>query len=186
MAENENDTKSENDTSGGFAVPQGYRFNFDSLEEYLATGEKIANEGRLDEAVQIMREATQRYPESPTGRYNLGVALFLRVREDKEHLDIWEDLAGDEQLADEAMTNLEAAIERDPGFVQAYNNLARIYALRGRSEDAVRTWERSLAIQPVQDTIQAEMELYKSRMGPTPGDVEEKQVLADDNAAPLM
>src|SRR3954454_297047 len=125
----DNDTNAGDDT-GSFKMPEGYRYNLDSLEEYLATGERIANEGRLDEAVDLMREATQRYPESPTGRYNLGVALFLRVREDRAHLDLWEDLAGDEQLVEEAITALEGAIERDGGFVQAYNNLARLYALR--------------------------------------------------------
>ncbi|MGI8905540.1 MAG: tetratricopeptide repeat protein [Candidatus Sumerlaeaceae bacterium] len=184
MADQENDTQPENETSGGFAVPQGYRYNLDSLEEYLATGERIANEGRLDEAVDLMREATQRYPDSPTGRYNLGVALFLRLREDKQHLDLWEDLADDEQLADEAMVSLEAAIERDGGFIQAYNNLARIYALRGRSDDAIRTWERSLSIQPDQPTVQAEMELYLSRMGPTDRDKEEKRTL-DEEQPPI-
>jgi tetratricopeptide (TPR) repeat protein len=179
----DNDPRSENDTTGGFAVPTSFRYNLDSLEEYLATGERIANEGRLEEAVDLMREATQRYPESPTGRYNLGVALFLRLREGKEHLDIWEDLAGDEQLANEAMASLEGAIERDPGFVQAYNNLAKIYALRNRPEDAIRTWERSLSIQPGQDTIRAEMEMYKERIAPSADDLVEKQVLAEDKAS---
>lgn len=179
MADKDKDAQAE-EPSGAYAIPETFRYNFDSLEEYLSTGERVANEGRLDEAVDIMREATQRYPESPTGRYNLGVALFLRLREDKEHLDLWEDLADDEELAEEAMVSLEAAIERDPAFLQAYNNLARIYALRGRSEDAIRTWERSLSFQPDQPTVQAEMELYKSRMGPTAADLEEKRVLEEN------
>lgn len=174
----DNDTQSGED-SGSFQMPQSYRYNLDSLEEYLATGERIANEGRLDEAVDVMREATQRYPESPTGRYNLGVALFLRVREDRAHLDLWEDLAGDEQLVEEAITALEGAIERDGGFVQAYNNLARLYALRGRSDEALATWKRSLEIMPDQPTVQAEMELYKSRISPTVADKEEKQIVEE-------
>jgi tetratricopeptide (TPR) repeat protein len=159
--------------------PETYRYNLDSLEEYLATGERVAKEGRLDEAVDVMREAAHRYPESPTGRYNLGVALFLRLREERAHLDLWEDLAGDEQLVEEAIDNLQQAVERDPGFVGAYNNLARLYALRGRAEEAVATWGKSLSIQPEQPEVQAELELYRSKMGPTQQDLEEKSIMSE-------
>src|SRR5690606_40882671 len=107
------------------------RYNLDSLDDYIGTTEQIAREGRLDEAVEIMREGVRRYPESPTGRYNLGVALFLRVKKDREHLLLWENLADDEQLAEEAIGALESAIVADPNFVQAYNNLGRLYALKG-------------------------------------------------------
>src|SRR5690606_34544947 len=110
------------------------------------------------------REATNRFPDSATGKYNLGVALFLRLREDKAHLELWEDLADDEQLAEEAMIALQGAVESDPNFIAAYNNLARLYALRNRAEDALATWEKSLALNPDQPTVQAEMELYRSKL----------------------
>lgn len=161
-----------------------YRYNLDSLEEYLATSEKVAKDGRLDEAVELMREATDRYPESPTGRYNLGVALFLRVREDKAHLELWEDLAGDEQMADEAIVALQGAIERDPAFTQAYNNLARLYALRGRSQDAVQCWEQSLAVDGTQDDVCTEMALYRSKIGPKQQDLEERELLTGKTEEP--
>lgn len=160
--------------------PTSLRYNLDSLDEYLATGEKVAREGRLAEAVDLMREATNRFPDSATGKYNLGVALFLRLREDKAHLELWEDLADDENLAEEAIVALQGAIETDPTFIAAHNNLARLYALRNRPEDAIATWTKSLELDPDQPTVRAEMELYRSKLGPTQNDLEEREILEQD------
>lgn len=162
---------------GSAEQPETYRYNLDSLDDYLATGEQIAKLGRLDEAVDIMREATRRYPESPTGKYNLGVALFLRVREDKAHLELWEDLADDENLADEAIAALQDAVAQDPNFIAAYNNLGRLLALRNRPREAFAAWERSLQLDPSQETVQAEMDLYRSKLSPAKEDLEEREIL---------
>jgi len=179
LTPNPNDTSSDDDQTLG--NQPSLRYNLDSLDEYLATGEKVAREGRLAEAVDLMREATNRFPESATGKYNLGVALFLRLREDKAHLELWEDLADDEQLADEAIVALEGAIDSDPSFVAAYNNLARLYALRNRSEEALAMWGRSLELDPNQETVRAEMELYRGKLAPTEEDLEEKKLVGKDD-----
>lgn len=173
------DTGAKN-TNEELAESGSYRFNLDSLDDYIAVGEKVAKEGRLDEAVEVMREATHRYPESPTGRYNLGVALFLRVKKDREHQELWENLADDEQFADEAMAALEGAVAADPKFTQAYNNLGRLYALRGRKEDALAAWKKSLELNPDQPEVQEEMEDYRDKFGPRKEDIETEKLMGKD------
>ncbi len=162
------------------------RYNLDSLDDYIAVSEKVAAEGRLDEAVDVMREANRRYPTSPTGRYNLGVALFLRVKQDREHLELWENLADDDQLAEEAIHALEGAVEADPGFLQAYNNLARLYALRGHKDQAVATWNKSLELNPDQPEVISDMKVFSSGIGPRDEDIETRNLIDGDqpNQAP--
>ena len=161
--------------------PTTLRYNLDTLDDYITTSEQVAREGRFDEAVDVMREANLRYPESPTGRYNLGVALFLRVKQDNEHLELWENLADDDQLAEEAISALEGAIEVDPDFVQAYNNLARLYALRGRKQEAIETWEKSLKYNPDQPEIRSDMEMYRNEISPRDEDIEARRLMDEDN-----
>lgn len=156
------------------------RYNLDSLEDYISVGEQVAHEGRLDEAVDVMREGTTRFPESPTGQYNLGVALYLRLRQDHEHLELWENLADDEQLAEEAIFALEGAIDADPNFVEAYNNLARLYALRGRKADAVNAWKKSLSLKADQPEVQADMDLYAKDFSPSDEEIETQTLLHGD------
>ncbi len=156
------------------------RYNLENLDDYISVSEKVAGEGRLDEAVDVMREANRRYPDSPTGRYNLGVALFLRVKQDREHLELWENLADDDQLAEEAIHALEGAIAADPDFVQAYNNLARLYALRGRKHDAVATWEKSLQFNPDQPQVSSDMAMYRDKISPRDEDIETRELIDND------
>lgn len=152
------------------------RYNLDSLDEYITVSEQVAKEGRLDEAVDMLREASHRYPESPTGRYNLGVALYLRVRQDREHQHLWEDLADDEQLAEEAIIALEGAVETDPTFVEAYNNLGRLYSLRGRKADALQAWNKSLELRPDQPQVREDIEIYTKAIAPSDEELEIKRL----------
>jgi tetratricopeptide (TPR) repeat protein len=179
------------DTPGNENAPQenelaedaGFRYNLDSLDDYIVTTEEVAREGRLDEAVDVMREGVKRYPDSATGQYNLGVALFLRVKKDRDHLVLWENLADDDQLAEEAINALEAAVETDPSFVQALNNLATLYALRGRKQEALDAWNRSLKLDSNQPEVRADMEMYCSGISPRDEDLETRELL-DESERP--
>lgn len=173
-----NDNINETDDMG---ESPALRYNLDSLEDYIVTTEQVAGEGRLDEAVDVMREGVRRFPESPTGRYNLGVALFLRVKKDREHLELWENLADDDQLAEEAIAALEGAVDADPSFVQAYNNLARLYALRGMKELALKAWNKSLELNPDQPEARADMETYSSGISPRDEDLETRKLMENEN-----
>jgi tetratricopeptide (TPR) repeat protein len=141
-----------------------YRYNFDTIEEYLSTSEHLARDQRLDEGVDILREAVERYPDSAMAHYNLGVAIFMKLREDLAHLELWENLADDEEFAEECHWAFQAAIERDRGLVPAYKNLGTLLALRGRVRKAIEVWEQALALDPDQPDLAADLEMYRSQL----------------------
>jgi tetratricopeptide (TPR) repeat protein len=153
-------------------APVSYRYNLDSPDEYVATAEEIANGGRVDEAIDVLREGSLRFSESARTHYDLGAAIIWRLKEDYAHLEIWEDLAGQEALAEEAIAELQLAIDRDPNMTDAYNSLASLYALRGRRSDAIATWEKSLQINADQPDIQADLDLYRSKLSAAPETIE--------------
>lgn len=176
MSENtENTNINENAEVANDARP--LRYNLDSLDDYIGTTEQIAREGRLDEAVEVMREGVDRFPDSPTGQYNLGVALFLRVKKDREHLLLWENLADDDQLAEEAIAALEGAVDTDPKFVQAWNNLGTLYALRGRKNEALDAWNKSLALDADQPEVRDDIEMYCKGISPRDEDLEARELM---------
>ena len=59
------------DTDGDVTSgPVSYRYNFDSIDEYVSTAELVAKDGRLDEAVpqcRIGRERLQSRPDHQRG-----------------------------------------------------------------------------------------------------------------------
>lgn len=140
------------------------RYNFDNIEDYLATAERIAKEERLDEAIDVLREATARYPDSAAAQYDLGVAIFMKLREDLSHLELWENLTDEEELAEECHYAFQSAIERDRSMVAAYTNMGKLLALRGRYRKAVEAFEMSLALNPNQPGVAADLEYVRSQL----------------------
>ena len=140
------------------------RYNFDTIEEYISTAERLAEEGRVDEAVDILREATDKYPQNAHAYYDLGVTIFMKLREDLAHLELWENLADDEELAEECHFAFQSAIQRDPTMVAAYTNLGTLLALRGRVRKAIESWEKSLELNPNQPELAADVAMYRSQL----------------------
>jgi tetratricopeptide (TPR) repeat protein len=157
-------SESENDTGELIPGPNSYRYNLDCAEDYITIAETLEQSGRVDEAIDVMREGTSRFAESARLHRELGEAIFAQLKENWSHLEIWEDLAGQEALAEEAVSEFQAAVERDPKETSAYNYLASLYALRGRRREAIETYEKSLAIDGSQTDIRSDLELYRSKL----------------------
>lgn len=136
------------------------RYGFATLEEYLQAAESAADQQQLAQAIDILREAVRRFPESGEAYYDLGVALFMLLETRLAHLDLWQNLAEDEELAEEAVAAFEAAIERKPDFAPAYTNLGNMLALRGNVKKAVKLWRRSLELDPNQPEVAENLERY--------------------------
>jgi tetratricopeptide (TPR) repeat protein len=134
------------------------------LPSMLEEGLNLAESGDLDEAIEILTDAVERFPESPLSHYNLGVAHFMKLKEDLEHVEMWEDYADDEGHYEEAVASFEHALEIDEKFVGALNNLATLYALRDRAEDAIDLWERSLEIDPDQPEVREDLDEYRQQL----------------------
>lgn len=157
-------TQQEDTGPTGSDEVDGYRYNLDTLQEYLATARQIAGDGRLDEAIDLLREAVRRHPDSPTAHFDLGSAHFEKLRRDLSHLELWESLADDEEAAEECFDQLQTAVSLDPGMVPAYNRLGTLLALRGRHQKAIEVWEQSLAIMPDQPEISADLESCREKL----------------------
>ncbi|MCX7020395.1 MAG: tetratricopeptide repeat protein [bacterium] len=138
------------------AEPVAPKFNFTTAEEYLSPAEEAAQKEDFDTATAILREAAALYPGNATVNYDLGVAIFMKLKADLAHLEIWEDLAGQEELAEECFDAYQAAIEADPKMTAAYNNLGLLLALRGRKRKALEVLDQSLEINPDQPDIREE------------------------------
>lgn len=137
-----------------------WKYPFSTVEEYLEAAENAGDEKQLERALDILREAVERFPDSGDAHYDLGVALFMLLESRLAHLDLWENLAEDEELAEEAIAAFEAAIERKPDFAPAYTNLANMLALRGNVRKAVALWQRSLELDPDQPEVKDNLERY--------------------------
>lgn len=156
-------TEAENTDNNEAAEEPQRRYNFDSLDEYLAAAEKVGDEGRLDDAIDVLREATEAHPDSAMAHYDLGVAIFLKLKEELAHMVMWEALADEEELAEECLVAFQTAIEKDSEMAPAYANLGAILALRGRYREAVTALEKSLFLDPNQPEVKEELEIVTAK-----------------------
>ena len=128
-----------------------------ALEQRLRQAVELAESGDFDSADAELRAAIERYPDSPLPHHDLSVLRLTQLRRDYEHLEVWEDLSGDEALFEEAVREAEAALELDAEFLPARNNLAMLFALRGWWKDALEQWETSLSVDPGQSQVREHM-----------------------------
>jgi len=135
------------------------------LDALLEEGEQLCADKRYDEAISRLRAAIEQYPDSPLPHHALSVVCLMRLREDYEHLEVWEDLADGEAHFEAAVKEAEAALDLDEKFVPARNNLGTLFALRGWWEDAIRQWEMSLTLEPGQSQVREEMSDARRHLG---------------------
>jgi len=120
-------------------------------EIYNDLGFVLEREGLTDEAAEMYRKALKLDPESASAHYNLGSSLARsgKYAEAESHLRIAVKKSPNTQAytglgivlwqlgrADEAITNLQAAIEADPKNAAAQQKLAEILASQGRTGGA--------------------------------------------------
>lgn len=93
----------------------------------LGLGSLLHDQGRLDEALDVYREALARNPQSAAIFNNLG-GLYRDMRQ-----------------PDEAIAAYEQALRADPGFTSALANLAHAMRANGRIAEAVGHYQGALA-----------------------------------------
>jgi len=145
-------------------IGQSPAYGFETIGEYFGAAEAASRSGTHDESIAIMREAVQRWPEDADAHFNLAAAIFMKLKADWSHLELWEDLADEEELAEECFACLKAAISRDPNMAVAYKDLGTLLALRGRPDKAIEAWEQALKIEPDQPTLQADLDMLRSKL----------------------
>ncbi len=127
-------------------------------------GVALADQGRLDAAIQQYRAAVQAKPDYAEAHYNLGLILANRgqVDEAMEHYQAAADVAPDFSEAhnklgialvgrgrfDEAIAHYRAAIKAKPDYAEAHNNLGSALASKGEVTEAMEHFLAALEIQP--------------------------------------
>ncbi len=140
-------------------------------------------EGDHDEAARIYRYLLESEPGHPGALHGLGV-LFLRqghLAEGEEALRLaivgapdvaayWSDLGEACRLAgrpDEATVAYRRALELDPGFAEARNNLAVTLAALGDAEAAARELQAIIAFNPEHAAAHNNLGVLRERQGHT-------------------
>jgi tetratricopeptide (TPR) repeat protein len=93
-------------------------------------GTLLANQGRIEEAMEHSQKAIQINPNDPEALNNLAVALAATGR------------------FDEAIENYYRAIQINPGFFKALNNLGLALVAQGRFDEAIRNFHQAIQINP--------------------------------------
>ena len=95
-------------------------------------GLQLAEKGKLDEAQQRLREATDLYPKYAIAWYALGQA---------------QERAGQKE---EARKSYQSAITADSRYVNPYDQMARLAAQQGNWEEAAKFSKQAISLNPVE------------------------------------
>jgi tetratricopeptide (TPR) repeat protein len=131
---------------------------------YVAAGNALAARDRIDEAVEVTREATSIDPDYADGHCALGIVLIRQGKPDEainayretlrlnpRHAKAWYNLGNvlDRQgKYDEAVDAYTNSIEAYSGFADAHCNLGNTLVRQGRIDEGVEAFRKTLAINP--------------------------------------
>ena len=123
-------------------------------EELLDEGIRQGTEGNFGKAVQSLEAAIAIRDDDPDAFYNLGVVLghlaaaSMKVR---HGFRVWDkSRVPTAVLIDKALFYYQQALDLDPEYTAALNNMAMLYVLREEKDLAIEALKRSLAIRPDQ------------------------------------
>jgi tetratricopeptide (TPR) repeat protein len=127
-------------------------------------GNVLAQDGRLNEAIEQYQEAIDIDPDFAEANCNLGDALIQNGQMDEaiihfqKAIDIQPDFAGahsdlggallQKGQVDEAIAHLQKAINIQPDLAGAHNNLGYALLQKGQVREAIGHFQKSLEIQP--------------------------------------
>lgn len=128
------------------------------LDVLINEGEALIEEGEYDEALNLFREALERFPESPLAAYHVGQTTLMMFSDGIGADTVWQD---DDELAgyfDESLSAFETALGLDENYYPALNSLGALQMLVDNPKAAIEAWERSLDIDDDQEDIIAALE----------------------------
>jgi tetratricopeptide (TPR) repeat protein len=128
------------------------------LDGLIDEGEALIEEGEYLPALELFREAAERFPDSALALYHVGQTALMLFSDGVEGSANWED---DDELSgyhEEAQSNFEAALAVDEEFYPALNGQGALAMVLDNPKVAVESWEQSLAIEEDQEDIRAALE----------------------------
>jgi uncharacterized protein (TIGR02466 family) len=99
----------------------------------------LLKQGRLEEALNLFKEATARLPERAELHATLGSLFALKYQEN------------------EALASYQRALELDPNLLMAHANLGLLYFQLGRTEESIDASARAIALDPAHAGSHANM-----------------------------
>lgn len=114
---------------------------------YVSWGLELAQEGRLEDALEKFRQAADITPNRPEPFLNWGVALAKMNR------------------LDEALLKFQAAIERDPKMASAYTLWGAVLMDFGKHDEAKIQYEKAISLAPQSGDPYANWGISLARQG---------------------
>ncbi|MDG2207829.1 MAG: tetratricopeptide repeat protein [Pirellulales bacterium] len=116
-------------------------------EQKISLGLALANQGKIDQAAHVFREATSLNPQHVGAHYNLACMRSLLGK------------------TPEAKEAFRAVLKMDPDHVESHNNLAIILFNEGKLESAVEHYRHALRLRPQFAIAHNNLGLALQRMG---------------------
>jgi len=144
-------------------------------------GNRLLQEGKVQEAAQAYRKAVQLDPNNAQWQYNLSLALAkLGAREGQEtalqralqidpgvaatHNDLGLVYLSEGKL-DKAEREFQASLEINPKFAEAQNNLGAVYSQQGKNSEASELFRRATDNDPTYTRAFVNLSLLMARQG---------------------
>jgi Flp pilus assembly protein TadD len=102
----------------------------DQITVNLNEGNKLLQQGKIEEAVVRYRRVIELNPESEDAHFNLGIAL---ARQGK---------------TDEAIKHYQEALRIMPDYAEAHNNLGNLLVAQGKHAEAIEHFNAALRVLP--------------------------------------
>jgi len=141
------------------AIGHGYQ----SILAYIDLGSLLEGLGRDDEALAVLKEATERWPHR-----GLSLEAMGRIYRKKGNLDL-------------AKSFLQSAVDKEPSYAPTHFQLALVYSQLGALDLAIRHYEEAVRLRPTIPSYRLSLaDAYMSAGDAARAVAEYRQVLALD------
>ncbi|RKY71988.1 MAG: hypothetical protein DRP97_01280 [Candidatus Latescibacterota bacterium] len=120
-----------------------------TYEELMKQADKLARDGRAEEAISAYEEAIEEAPDRVSAYYNLAL------------------LAHQQGKLDEAIATFEKAAGLDPGGASIFNNLGVLYYSKGMLEQAEARFKKAIELKPGYAEARDGLEAVCRKLGKT-------------------
>ncbi|HOO56032.1 MAG TPA: tetratricopeptide repeat protein [bacterium] len=135
------------------------------LEAYYWLGRIYIEDGKFDEAVEILEELVTRDGGNPKAKWLLKEANGMKEIGGEAYVAYREGYKlYEEGKYNEAIKKYESAIDNNPKFVKAYMWIARIEQEQELFEQSAKTWEKVLDLDPGNKRAEWFLRLSKSKI----------------------
>jgi tetratricopeptide (TPR) repeat protein len=128
------------------------------IEDTLKEAAQLAQNKQVDAAVTLLKQIDPMAPMAPEIHLNLGLLYGKCLLDDLAINEYWEDHTDEEILFEYALTHFKKALDIDPELTMALNNMARICAVKGHTDEAREYYRQSLEIDPDQVKVLDDLE----------------------------